>query len=92
MSCNLAIHNELKKEYCVCPFCDKTVDEVRSVLYDCCENPGLIDDGHILCKNCGPVMETELRTSLWFVYRRTERSSVDSSTRKQCALACKHFS
>ena len=25
------------------------------MLYDCCENPGLIDDRHILCKNCGTV-------------------------------------
>ena len=65
MSCNLAIRDELKKEYCICSFCDKTIDEVRSVLYDCCENPGLIDDRHILCKNCGTVMEIELRKSLW---------------------------
>lgn len=55
MSCNLAIRKGLKKEYCICPFCDKTIDEVRSVLYDCCENSGLIDDRHILCKNCGTV-------------------------------------
>ena len=55
MSCNLAICKGLKKEYCICPFCDKTIDEVRSVLYDCCANPGLIDDRHILCKNCGTV-------------------------------------
>lgn len=39
MSCNLEIHTELKKEYCICPFCDKTIDEVKSVIYDCCENP-----------------------------------------------------
>ena len=55
MSCSLAIREGLKKEYCICPFCDKTIDELRSVLYDCCENPGLIDDRRILCKNCGTV-------------------------------------
>ena len=56
MNCNLEIHNELlKDEYCICPFCDKSIDEVNSALYDCCENSILIDDKHILCKNCGTI-------------------------------------
>ena len=60
MSCNLEIHNELKEEYCICPFCDKPIDEVNSVLYDCSENPILIDDKHILCKNCGTIDRTRV--------------------------------
>ena len=60
VSCNLEIHNELKEEYCICPFCDKPIDEVNSVLYDCCENSILIDDKHILCKNCGTIDGTRV--------------------------------
>ena len=55
MSCSLEIYNELKKGYCICPFCDKTIKEIKSAIYDCCENPILIDDKYILCKNCSTV-------------------------------------
>ena len=41
-------------------FCDKSIDEVNSALYDCSENSILIDDKHILCKNFGTIDGTRL--------------------------------
>lgn len=49
MSCNLEIL-----------FCDKSIDEVNSALYDWSENSILIDDKHILCKNFGTIDGTRL--------------------------------
>ena len=60
MSCNLEIHSKLKGEYCICPFCDKPIDEVNGVWYGYCENSILIDDKHILCKNCGTIDGTRV--------------------------------
>ena len=69
MRCNLDIHNELKKEYCICPFCDKNIDEVKSVIYDCCENPILIVDRHNLCKNSGTVYGNRVVNDFVYFYK-----------------------
>ena len=33
---------------------------MKSVVYDCCENPILIGDRHIVCKNCGTIDGTRV--------------------------------
>ena len=61
MNCNKIIHKELKKigQVC-CPFCDKQLMDVNvNKRLRCCQNPDLINDNEIVCRNCGIVQGYE---------------------------------
>ena len=38
-----------------CPFCNKKLEETKSIKPRCCDRPNLINDTHIVCTNCGVV-------------------------------------
>ena len=57
MNCNKDIHNELINmgKY-DCPFCNLQLMEVDvNKDYRCCDNPDIINNSEIVCKNCGIV-------------------------------------
>ena len=41
MYCDI-IHEERKKEYSECPFCNETLEETKSAQTKCCHNPDLM--------------------------------------------------
>ena len=60
MSCNFAIHDELKNmEESTCPFCDRQLVEVDNnvrVVESCCSGQDIVNDNNmIVCLNCGTV-------------------------------------
>ena len=55
MSCN-NIHNELKKEYILCPFCNEKLQDCSVKYHSCCDIQDIIyDNGTNVCRSCGVV-------------------------------------
>ena len=59
MNCNIDLHESfIESGDIVCPFCDfqLTYVEKKSLRYDCCNNPNIINNnGMLVCQSCGVV-------------------------------------
>ena len=59
MSCNSVIHDESRNmEESICPFCDEQlakIDNSVKVVDLCCNQPDIVNNNFIVCKNCGSV-------------------------------------
>ena len=57
MSCNLVIHNDLKKDgELICPFCDKQLTILPNTVDPCCSEQDMVNiNGVNTCVNCGLV-------------------------------------
>ena len=58
MSCNKVIHEELSKEFELCPFCYKQISsrkKMKTVIV-CCDNQDIINYEEVVCKNCGVIV------------------------------------
>ena len=50
------LHEELvNMEEVVCPFCNKQISKHTKKTDQCCNQPDIVNDNTILCKNCGTV-------------------------------------
>ena len=55
MSCK-ELHEELvNMEEVVCPFCNKQISKHTKKTDQCCNQPDIVNDNTVLCKNCGTV-------------------------------------
>ena len=55
MTCNDLHESFIELEYIVCPFCEVQLTNVKpkSLRYDCCDIPDIInDDGRVICRIC----------------------------------------
>ena len=69
--CNEDIHNYLRDEYILCPFCYLQLEEYKSrETKPCCDNKELILDNGFICKNCGIFDRAEVVNSYFNVYEK----------------------
>ena len=43
------------EEHIECPFCNEKLIEIESIPTQCCKNPEIMNDKHIVCTNCASV-------------------------------------
>ena len=54
--CDKNIHEAMiLEEHIECPFCNEKLVEIKSTPTQCCTNPEIINNKHIVCTNCGSV-------------------------------------